>query len=164
MKTCNICKNKFEVVSEMDANNNICGSCREPLLNDFFTELARIEQQPPVPDPEPDLDESTEQTKSEEPKKPVARMNWIYLTKHPSEMGCGMRTWYRDFRADIKLKDGMYEYWLSECFNSERDVYWTKSRYEPDVFEAMRKAEIWLKQYANTYWDELYEEDEPEMF
>jgi hypothetical protein len=103
MKTCNICKNKFEVVSEMDANNNICGSCRE-------------------------------------------------------------RTWYRDFRADIKLKDGMYEYWLSECFNSERDVYWTKSRYEPDVFEAMRKAEIWLKQYANTYWDELYEEDEPEMF
>jgi hypothetical protein len=56
MKTCNICKNKFEVVSEMDANNNICATCREPLLNDFFTELAHIEQHPPVPEPEPDVD------------------------------------------------------------------------------------------------------------
>lgn len=82
-----------------------------------------------------------------------ARLRWLYLTDYHTKQPVGMRTWYGDYRCDIKFIDGKFEYWISECWNSNSDVYWTRSRYSDDVFKAMADGETWLRemQYALVY-------------
>jgi hypothetical protein len=84
-------------------------------------------------------------------------LRWIYIVDYATKTPCGMRTWYGDYRCDIKLIDGKYDYWISECWNSSRDVYWTKSRTADSVFAAMADGEKWIREMQDAL---VYDDDE----
>jgi hypothetical protein len=86
------------------------------------------------------------------------RLSWIYLIRHETNQPCGMRCWYGMYRCDIAFREGKFEYWISECWNSERDVYWTHSRYSDDVFAAMADGEKWIREMQDTL--DFREEDD----
>lgn len=92
------------------------------------------------------------------------RLRWIYLEDYHTKQAVGMRTWLSEWRVDIMLKDGKYAYWISECFNSGHDVYWTKSRFKDNIFEAMKDAENWLYEYVDRETTPEYDPDEDGFF
>lgn len=73
-------------------------------------------------------------------------LRWIYIINHSTKQPCGMRCWFGDYRCDIAVVDGVFEYWISECWNSGRDVYWTKPRRTDNVFVAMSSGEKWIRE------------------
>ncbi len=81
------------------------------------------------------------------------RLKWIYLTKYDEDTPVGMRTWLGDYRADIMLKNCQFEYWCSETWNSGQDIYWTRSRFSANVFQAMADAEKWLQELNEALYE-----------
>lgn len=80
------------------------------------------------------------------------RQKWIVLRTLDGKP-CGVRTWYRKFRADIRHDGKGYEYWLSQCFGSWDDPGFEKPRLADDIFTAMHDAEAWLRSSVDRYWD-----------
>lgn len=79
------------------------------------------------------------------------RLRWIYLTDYKTGEVGGLRCWYAEHRCDLHPKDGKWEYWISECFESGHDVYWTRSRFSDDIFAAMVDGEKWIREIGDAY-------------
>lgn len=76
------------------------------------------------------------------------RLRWIYTDTYQTNIPAGMRTWHGEWRADIKFENGKYLYYLTACFGDWNDPNWTVPREADNVFEAMRKAEEWIREHV----------------